>query len=540
VAHRLSRLVAGAAVAAPVLVGLAVAQTASAAPITCSVPGLIAAINAANGAASGATVTLAAGCVYTLATANNPTDGGTGLPVITGKVTVQGNGATIARSGTATAAFRIFDVASAGRLTLRSLTLRKGLADNGTEGGGAIFSRGALSVTSGKFTGNSAPATTGTSGGAINSSGPLTVTLSTFSGNSGQEGGGIFNQSLTATATVTKSTFTGNTGTIYGGGALVSADGTTIVAADTFAGNSTGPTGGGGAIDNDATVGISDSTFSGNTGGTNGGGAVQNFGTATITYSTLSGNSSPYGADIHNSTTKTLSVSSSIVAGGVGGSNCSGTPAITDGGYNIDSGTSCGFSAASHSMNSTNPQLGALASNGGPTQTMALPATSPAFGAIPRTVKGCTGSTDQRGIPRPQGTGCDVGAYERIVSGPVKGIASKCLDDYRSGTGNGNKIDLYTCNGKASQKWTAAVGNTLQARGKCLNDYHGGTANYTAIDLWSCNGTSAQVWVYQSDGAYLNPASHKCLDDYHARSTNGNKIDLYACNGKASQRWSTP
>ena len=71
-------------------------------------------------------------------------------------------------------AFRIFDVASGGSLTLNSLTLSNGLANNGQQGGGAIFNHGTLAVTAGTFTNNSSPATTGTSGGAIDSSGTLT------------------------------------------------------------------------------------------------------------------------------------------------------------------------------------------------------------------------------------------------------------------------------------------------------------------------------------------------------------------------------
>ena len=304
-------------------------------------------------------------------------------------------------------------MAAGGSLTLNSVTLSNGLANAGQSGGGAVFSRGVLAVSGSTFSGNSAPSASGTSGGAINSSGALTVTGSSFTGNTGQEGGAIFNQSTTATATVTSSTFTGNQATIYGGGALLNADGSMTVTGDTFSGNS-GP--GGGVLDNDATVHISASTFTANTAGGNGGGAVQNFGTVTITQSTLSGNSSPFGADIYNYTGFTLSISTSIIGSGQQGSNCGGAAAITDAGYNLDTGTSCGFSAASHSLTSTNPQLGPLASNGGPTQTMALPAGSPAVDAIPASTAGCTGSTDQRGITRPQGSGCDIGAYELVVS----------------------------------------------------------------------------------------------------------------------------
>ncbi len=384
--------------------GIAFAPAALASVVPCSAASLISAINSAN--TGGGTLTLTSGCTYTLTAKNNTTDGGVGLPVIKARITIAGNGATITRSGSV--AFHLLDVASAGNLTLSSLTMTNGLANDGVNGGGAIDSHGTLSISGSTFSGNSSPATSGTSGGAINSSGTLTVTTSTFTGNTAQEGGGIFNQK---TATITNSTFKNNTATIYGGGALLNAAGTETLAGDTFTGNS-GP--GGGAIDNDTTLNISDSTFTGNTAGGNGGGGVQNFGTTTITQSTFSGNSSPYGANIYNYTGFSLAISMSVVAAGVNGSNCGGQAPITDRGYNIDTGTSCGFSGTS--MNNTQPQLGTLASNGGPTQTMALPAGSPAVNAIPASTSGCTGTTDQRGTTRPQGSGCDVGAYELIVT----------------------------------------------------------------------------------------------------------------------------
>jgi hypothetical protein len=300
-------------------------QSADATTVSCSTPNLISAITTANGTPGGGTLVLATGCVYTLESANNTTEGGTGLPVITGNVAVQGAGATIARStATGVPAFRIFDVADGGSLTLNALTLSNGLANNGQQGGGAIFNHGTLTVTAGTFTNNSSPAATGTSGGAIDSTGTLSVNTSTFSANSGQEGGGIMNQS---TATVTNSTFAGNNATDFGGGALVNTAGTATVAGDTFVGN-TGP--GGGALDNDATLNITNSTFTNNTAGTNGGGAVVNFGTTTVNQSTFSGNTSPFGANLYNFTGFTLSMSMDIVAGGLTGTNCGGGAPITD------------------------------------------------------------------------------------------------------------------------------------------------------------------------------------------------------------------
>ncbi|MBV9447580.1 MAG: RICIN domain-containing protein [Streptosporangiaceae bacterium] len=536
--------VAGGLVAAAVG-GAAATSAAGAVTVPCSVTSLISAISTANTTPASSSLTLTSGCAYTLTAADNATDGGTGLPVITGQVSIQGSGATITRS--ATAAFRLFDVASGGSLTLSDMTLSNGLINDGVNGGGAIFSHGPLSVTHTTFSGNSAPAATGISGGAINAVAALTVSLSTFTGNTAQEGGGILSQGTTS---VTDTTFTGNTATQFGGGAIVVTTGTTTIARDTFSGN-TGP--GGGAIDNDTTVNVSNSTFTGNTAGSNGGGAIQNFGTATITQSTFSGNSSAFGANLHNLTTSgSMTVSQSIVANGAGGGgNCSGSPAIVDGGHNIDTGTSCGFSAANRSMSNTNPALGPLASNGGPTQTMALPSDSPAVNAIPATVAGCPGSTDQRGVSRPQGPACDIGAYELIAQTPppppppppaggqIRGFGGTCLDDFHSGTVNRNKIDVYRCNGTAAQRWVLASDGELQVFGKCLDDPAFGHRG-TRLVLFTCNGGANQRWTHTAGGQYVLAFRHLCLDDPGFSTANGTAVRVWSCDGGANQRWTRP
>ena len=484
------------ATVAAVLIGGATGAVAVSSPALaatpCTASALVTAITLAN--MTNGTVTLTSGCTYTLMAINNTTDnGGVGLPVITGKVTIQGSGATIARSTVSgTPVFRIFDVSSSGSLTLNSVTISNGLASNGQQGGGGIFNHGTLTITGSTFTNNSAPSSTGTSGGGINNSGTLNLSTSTFTGNSAQEGGGVFNQK---TATITNNTFASNTATIFGGGALLNAAGTMTVTGDTFTGN-TGP--GGGAIDNDTTLHISDSTFTGNTGGTNGGGAIINFGPTTVTQSTISGNSSPYGANILNYTGFTLSISMSIVANGQGGGpNCGGGQPVTDAGYNIDTGSTCGFTTASHSMSNTQPQLGPLANNGGATQTMALPSGSPAVDAIPAATSGCTGTTDQRGTTRPQGTGCDIGAYELIQSGSgtpstptgltVTGTTATSVSlSWNPSTGNPTGYTVYR-NGKS-------VGTTGGPNATTFTDLTASpstTYTYT-VDAFSGSNHSAQ------------------------------------------------
>jgi hypothetical protein len=124
----------------------------------------------------------------------------------------------------------------------------------------------------------------------------------------------------------------------------------------------------------------------------------------------FSGNSATSsGGGIYNAL-GTTTVYNTIVANSTAGRNCSGT--ITNGGNNIDDETTCGWGSSNGSMSSTNPLLGVLTNNGGPTQTMALLAGSPAIdGVVYNAPNGCP-ATDQRGLVRPIGPRCDIGVYE--------------------------------------------------------------------------------------------------------------------------------
>ena len=128
------------------------------------------------------------------------------------------------------------------------------------------------------------------------------------------------------------------------------------------------------------------------------------------------------GSGIRNASGPTTLKNTIVANGPSSGGNCSGT--ITDDGYNLDSGTSCGFQGTDptkHSLFTTDPLLdtNGLQDNGGPTKTIALQPNSPAIDAIPdtngSTNPGCDEAgvtTDQRGVERPQGPACDIGAYE--------------------------------------------------------------------------------------------------------------------------------
>ena len=137
-----------------------------------------------------------------------------------------------------------------------------------------------------------------------------------------------------------------------------------------------------------------------------GGGGIHNSGELTLTNSTVSGNSAPNGAGIASFGTAQLT--NTIVANNPAGSDCRG-PSVTSLGHNLDSDGTCGLNAAGDLPN-TDPLLGPLQDNSGPTFTHALLPGSPAIDASDDT---SAPATDQRGVPRSQGPQSDIGAYAR-------------------------------------------------------------------------------------------------------------------------------
>jgi predicted outer membrane repeat protein len=157
---------------------------------------------------------------------------------------------------------------------------------------------------------------------------------------------------------------------------------------------------------------ITNSTFSGNS-ATSGGG-VWSSRTQTITNSTFSGNiatdSGSNGGAVWQDA-ETLNIANNIMANSVSGDDCHSTSSVAINLNNlIEQSTHCGGSL------NVDPNLGALADNGGPTQTFALLANSPAIDAGDDTTCAAApvSNLDQRGTARPNGGHCDIGAYEYV------------------------------------------------------------------------------------------------------------------------------
>ncbi|MER7892405.1 ThuA domain-containing protein [Micromonospora sp. NPDC094482] len=126
-------------------------------------------------------------------------------------------------------------------------------------------------------------------------------------------------------------------------------------------------------------------------------------------------------------------------------------------------------------------------------------------------------------------------------TGPIRGLAGKCLDVRNAGTADGTQVQIYTCSGSAAQTWTVTPNSTVRALGKCLDVSGSGSADGTKIQLWTCNGTGAQNWSAQADGTLRNPQSGKCLDVSGNNSADSTAVHLWTCiAGAANQKWTLP
>ena len=178
-----------------------------------------------------------------------------------------------------------------------------------------------------------------------------------------------------------------------------------VALSGTVAGNTAGIQGGG-IVDAGVAV-LTNVTVSGNSVPGNGTGGVYNPNDdLTITNSTITGNSATHTGGFRSLSTATIK--NTIVANNIG-PDCSGNVgSITSAGHNLDSDNTCDLTAGGD-LPGVNPMLGPLADNGGPTQTRALLPGSPAIDAGDN--NGCP-PTDQRGVARPSGDSCDIGAFE--------------------------------------------------------------------------------------------------------------------------------
>lgn len=388
---------------------------------------------AISGAGSASTIVDGAGAGGVFTVAADPSD------------TVSMSGLTV-RGGQAPGGAGI--LGAGGKLGLQGLVV-SGNATTELGVGGGILSVNPLTMAGVTVSGNHA----GFGGGLAVAASPATITASTFGGNTANggvadkvavpgDGGGIFIEGFAdfpSVLTLTGSTVNGNSaaGEQALGGGIFSVAGTMKLTNDTLNGNSAPAGVGGGILQAAPQVGAR-TTMSG-TGPLQARAALATVlkaavatlsqlkqaaaaarvaqvsqdqavatGAAILDYVTLAKNSADTLGGIATDG-GTFGVHSTIVANNAGG-NCGLPGLVTSNGYNLETSTGCGFNKAGDQSGVADPKLNDLQVNPpGSTATMALQADSPAVdSADPASCP----MTDQRGVTRPQGPRCDIGAFE--------------------------------------------------------------------------------------------------------------------------------
>lgn len=294
-----------------------------------------------------------------------------------------------------------------GALTLTNCTIANNIVSGVNDWGGGIYSSGTLTLINSTVADNTTGASNAYGGGIFNQ-GPMMITNSTISGNktfggtsSPGSGGGIYN--VGATATITGSTISGNTAA--NGGGIFKAGYPVVVINSTISGNSsTG--GGGGFYAASGTTDLYNVTVTNNTANSDDSGVGTGGGVANASGNTFNFKNSIIAMN--------LNVIPMIPFPLLAEDDCFG--AITSQGNNIMYAVDTDYCTVAGAVTLVDPNLGVLQFNGGLTQTHALLAGSAAIDGV--VIGDCTDNfgatltTDQRGVHRPSGVHCDIGAFE--------------------------------------------------------------------------------------------------------------------------------
>jgi len=379
---------------------------------------------------------------------------------------------------------------------------------NSTGSGDAygILDTSDTTITNSTFSGNTNSTGDGQAYGICDCS-DTTVTNSTFSGNTNSTGSGnayaIFD---TGDTTLTNATIVSNTNSTSSGGdafGIVYPASTNAITTSTIANNKStsgsGDATGAVYVPGSDVLEVTNSTISGNvaSGATSHGGAIDKEGVGidsvesqspddpgderhqsivtkdngatksngvgasavvpsplvTIRYSTIVDNTAAVGANLD---LPSVTIFGTVVALPHGGQNCKAGMTTISLGSNFSDDASCGFTGTGDTQNGGDPKLAVLGDYSGPTPTRPPLLGSPLINAADCAATGANGITvDQRGVTRPQGSGCDIGAVEVRTSSLV---VSKVVDGGTSDP-KGPFTFVVACNDGTSTQVSVPAGS---------------------------------------------------------------------------------
>jgi len=454
-------------------------------------------------------------------------------------------------------------VNNSGTLTLTDCAVTGNTAAGSGGGGfgGGIFNHGSRTLTITRCTLSGNVAIAGNSvqgeGGAIfndanafSGIGSVAIDNSTISGNTANLGGGIFSF---GTLTITNSTLNANTavasnypGDSADGGAVVNINGSVTLSGVTVSNNVAASCAGvSNATEDSDAGGIADvigSTFS-----NNGSEALCNEGTLSATNTTITGNKGAAvtsftrlggfgiekasfvglvnvtvagnGMGLSNAGLSDTYLANTILAGNASGNCFNSSPAtytIVSGDHNVSNDTTCAvfLGQPNDFAPHTDPGLdpGGLKDNGGPTKTIALTFGSVAVDAIPPAA--CAVSVDQRGVSRPQGTNCDIGAYEATPDFDFSPIAAISATVGSSGSTNVRVISFVGFQSAVTltaSNSPAGIGASFSPNPVTPPSYGSASSNLTVNVGPAVTPATYSLGVNGSSGSLLHSTSVKVI-----------------------------
>jgi hypothetical protein len=275
------------------------------------------------------------------------------------------------------------------------------------DGGGVYVAIGSATLSGGQVTGNTASR----GGGVYVREGTATLNGGQITGNTAtNDGGGVYVSQSGATLGLSGSQILSNTADDDGGGLYIGSGSATLSGGQVISNTAAGD--GGGMYNNNGTLTLVNTTLSGNRATAGGGGGLwNNNNTSVLTYTTVASNTANTAGGGIRVAAGTVVLRNTVVAHNAStvvlNENCGGLDP-TSNGHNLENLDTCGLGATGDITN-TDPLLGSLVEEN-ETWVHPLLDGSPAIDeglCLP----GVT-TVDQRGVARPQGDGCDIGAYE--------------------------------------------------------------------------------------------------------------------------------
>ncbi|SDM61742.1 glucosylceramidase [Nonomuraea jiangxiensis] len=123
-----------------------------------------------------------------------------------------------------------------------------------------------------------------------------------------------------------------------------------------------------------------------------------------------------------------------------------------------------------------------------------------------------------------------------------------CLDVKEFSTKDGARVQLWSCNGNANQRWRMYKDGTIRSalNGKCLDVREFNAKNGAIVQMWSCSGASNQQW-YWSNSKYTRAGyrmlrsrlNNFCLDATGKQHKLGTPLQMWSCSSAWNQafRW---